>query len=243
MAKVSDKDAKAVAKESVGKYPPSRPPRTIIKRGTGLSESEKKRVQKKAPVTIKKVAPKSPAEIARIQKEARLVKLSKVLRPILPRGTAAGGERRSPAEEAKYKADLRDQGKYKVRNLNTAKPRELSSDEARANAQRKARDIEAAKDAKMRDAARIRDEKAAKDKPGPNAKAENVNQAEADRRVAKGLKEIKAREATAAKAKAAQAKAKLKVRTPRLIKVRGGAGLRGTLGSVGGGGGMNWENK
>jgi hypothetical protein len=178
VAKVSNKDAAAVAKETVGKYPPSKPPRAVVKRGTGLSESEKKVVQKKAPVKITKVASKSKTEIARGKAEERNARLKQVLKPLLPRGTAAGGERRSPAAEKAYKDNKSD-------------ARVLSADEARAAAQRKARDIEAAKDAKMRDAARIRDEKVAQDRPGPNTKAEGINQAESDARVKKGLEEIK----------------------------------------------------
>lgn len=234
---VSADEARRIAQQTVGKYPPSKPPRAIIKRGTGLSESEKKIIQKKAPVKITKVAPKSKAEIANAKAAERNARLKQVLKPLLSRGTPAGGERRSPAEEKKYKADLRAKEKVPTRNLNTTRPRELSADEARANAQRKARDIEAAKEAKMRDAARRRDEKFAKDRPGPNTKAESINQAESDARAKKALQEIKKAEKDKA------AKTKLKVKTPRLIKVRGGSGMRGPLGSVGVGGGMNWENK
>jgi hypothetical protein len=109
--------------------------------------------------------------------------------------------RRSPAEEKIYKTDLRDKGKYTVRNLNSTRPRELSADESRAVAQRKANDVNAAKDAKMRDAARRRDAKVAQDRPGPNPKAESYNLIEADSRAAKALKEIKARERAALMAK------------------------------------------
>jgi len=199
--KVSAKDAKDIAKATVGKYPPSGPPRAIVKRGTGLSPSESARVRVKQPVTRATKAPKSPAEIARLKAEARQAKLNKVLRPILPRGTAAKGMRRSPAEEKIYKTDLRDKGKYTVRNLNSTRPRELSADESRAVAQRKANDVNAAKDAKMRDAARRRDAKVAQDRPGPNPKAESYNLIEADSRAAKALKEIKARERAALIAK------------------------------------------
>lgn len=199
--KVTAKEAKEVAKSAVGKYPPSRPPRGIVKRGTGLSVSERKRVSIKQPVTRATKAPKSLAEIARLKAEARQAKLNKVLRPIVPRGTPPKGLRRSPAEEKIYKTDLRAKGKHKVRDLNSTRPRELSADEARANAQRKARDIEAARDAKMRDAARRRDSKIAQDRPGPNPKAENYNTMEADARVAQGLKDIKVRERAAQAAK------------------------------------------
>lgn len=208
MAKVSDKDAAAVAKESVGKYPPSKPPRAVVKRGTGLSEAEKKIVQKKAPVKITKTAPKSKAEIARLKAEERNAKLKQILKPLLPRGTAAGGERRSPVAEKEYK-------------INKSGARVLSADEARANAQRKARDIEAAKEAKMRDAARRRDEKFAQDRPGPNPKAESVNQAESDARAKKGLQEIKKAE------KEKAAKAKLVKAPKRSITSSGGS--RGTF--------------
>ena len=219
---VSADEARRIAQQTVGKYPPSKPPRSIVKRGTGLSEAEKKVIQKKAPVKITKVAPKSKAEIAKAKAAERNARLKQVLKPLLSRGTPAKGERRSPAAEKEYKA-------------NKSGARVLSADEARANAQRKARDIEAAKDAKMRDAARRRDEKFAKDRPGPNSKAESVNQAEADARTKKGLQEIK---------KAEKAKAKLTTKKPVVIKTtRGsGGGMRGPLGSTGGGI-MGWENK
>jgi hypothetical protein len=218
---VSADEARRIAQQTVGKYPPSKPPRSIVKRGTGLSEAEKKIVQKKAPVKITKVAPKSKAEIAKAKAAERNARLKQVLKPLLSRGTPAKGERRSPAAEKEYKA-------------NKSGARVLSADEARANAQRKARDIEAAKDAKMRDAARIRDEKFRQDRPGPNTKAESINQAEADARTKKGLEEIK---------KAEKAKAKLNKKKPTVIKTtRGGGGIRGPLGGPGGGA-MGWENK
>lgn len=199
--KVSAKEAKDVAKSAVGKYPPSRPPREIVKRGTGLSPSESARVRVKQPITKTTTAPKAPAEIARLKAETRQARLNEVLRPILPRGTAAKGMRRSPAEEKKYKTDLRSKEEVPTRNLNSTRPRELSADESRAIAQRKANDVNAAKDAKMRDAARRRDDKVAQDRPGPNPKAESYNRIEADSRAAKALKEIKARERAALQAK------------------------------------------
>ena len=199
--KVTAKEAKDIAKSTVGKYPPSRPPRAITKRGTGLSPSEGARVRVKQPITRTTKAPKAPAEIARLKAETRQARLNEVLRPILPRGTAAKGVRRSPAEERKYKTDLRSKEKVPTRNLNSTRPRELSADESRAIAQRKANDVNAAKDAKMRDAARRRDDKIAQDRPGPNPKAESYNRMEADSRAAKALKEIKARERAALIAK------------------------------------------
>jgi hypothetical protein len=199
--KVSAKEAKDVAKSAVGKYPPSRPPREIVKRGTGLSAREAKEVSTKRPVTKTTTAPKAPAEIARLKAQTRQARLNEVLRPILPRGTAAKGMRRSPVEEAKYKTNLHSTGKVPTRNLNSTRPRELSADESRAVAQRKANDVNAAKDAKMRDAARRRDAKVAQDRPGPNPKAESYNRIEADIRAAKALKEIKARERAAEVAK------------------------------------------
>ena len=199
--KVTDKEAKEVAKSAVGKYPPSRPPREIVKRGTGLSARETKEVSIKRTVTKTTTTPKAPAEIARLKAQTRQAKLNEVLRPILPRGTAAKGLRRSPVEEAKYKTNLRSTEKIPTRNLNTTRPRELSADESRAIAQRKANDVNAAKDAKMRDAARRRDDKTAQDRPGPNPKAESYNRIEADSRAAKALKEIKARERAALIAK------------------------------------------
>ena len=192
--KVTDKEAKEVAKSAVGKYPPSRPPRAIVKPGTGLSPSESARVRVKQPIIETKTAPKAPAQIARSKAEERQTRLNEVLRPLLPRGTAAKGVSRSPAEQIKYKTDLRSKEKVPTRNLNSTRPRELSADESRAIRQRKANDVNAAKDAKMRDAARRRDDKVAQDRPGPNPKAESYNRIEADIRAAKALKEIKARE-------------------------------------------------
>jgi len=212
--KVSAKEAKDVAKSAVGKYPPSRPPREIVKRGTGLSAREAKEVSTKRPVTKTTTASKAPAEIARLKAETRQARLNEVLRPILPRGTAAKGVRRSPAEERKYKTDLRSKEEVPTRNLNSTRPRELSADESRAVAQRKANDVNAAKDAKMRDAARRRDAKVAQDRPGPNPKAESYNRIEADVRVAKALKEIKARERAALVAKRNSSKS----RTPIISK-------------------------
>jgi hypothetical protein len=80
----------------------------------------------------------------------------------------------------------------------------------------------------------IADEKFRQDRPGPNTKAESINQAESDARVKKGLEEIK---------KAEKAKAKLNKKKPTVIKTtRGGGGIRGPLGGPGGGA-MGWENK
>ena len=168
----------------------SKPDNTV-----GIGRSEMRQITKKQPVVTATTKPKSPAEIANAKRVERNTRLTNVLKPLIPRGTPAGGERRSLAEEAKYKSDLFPTGKYKVVNPNTSRPRILSDAESKALAQRKATDAAAAKDAAMRDAARIRDAKVAQDRPGPHPLAEGVNRAESDARVAKGLQHIKAAEA------------------------------------------------
>ena len=232
---VSADEARRIARETVGKYPPSKPPRAVLKRGgTGLSESEKKEVQKKRLITKSQTAPQTKEQIEKKIAAERNARLSKVLRKVTARGTGTSiaGPKPGPKVQIAKPGPATERAK-----LITPLDRKL--DDSRRTAMKAAEEDRSQKTPAKREQEQ-RPETQVKRPVRRSDKPADPEQRKADRRVAEGLQEIKAREAAAAKAKAA--KAKLKVRTPRLIKVRGGAGLRGTLNSVGGGGGMNWEN-
>ena len=233
---VSADEARRIARETVGKYPPSKPPRAVLKRGgTGLSESEKKEVQKKRLIKKSQTTPQTKEQIEKKIAAERNARLSKVLRKVTARGdgTSIAGPKPGPKVQVAKPSPATERAK-----LITPLDRKL--DDSRRTAMKAAEEDRSKKTPAKREQEQ-RSETQVKRPVRRSDKPADPQQREADRRVAEGLKEIKAREAAAAKAKAA--KAKLKVKTPRLIKVRGGAGLRGTLNSVGGGGGMNWENK
>ena len=233
---VSADEARRIARETVGKYPPSKPPRAVLKRGgTGLSESEKKEVQKKRLIKKSQTTPQTKEQIEKKIAAERNARLSKVLRKVTARGdgTSIAGPKPGPKVQVAKPSPATERAK-----LITPLDRKL--DDSRRTAMKAAEEDRSKKTPAKREQEQ-RSETQVKRPVRRSDKPADPQQREADRRVAEGLKEIKAREAAAAKAKAA--KAKLKVKTPRLIKVRSGAGLRGTLNSVGGGGGMNWENK
>lgn len=233
---VSADEARRIARETVGKYPPSKPPRAVLKRGgTGLSESEKKEVQKKRLIKKSQTTPQTKEQIEKKIAAERNARLSKVLRKVTARGdgTSIAGPKPGPKVQVAKPSPATERAK-----LITPLDRKL--DDSRRTAMKAAEEDRSKKTPAKREQEQ-RSETQVKRPVRRSDKPADPQQREADRRVAEGLKEIKAREAAAAKAKAA--KAKLKVKTPRLIKVRGGSGMRGPLGTVGIGGGMNWENK
>ena len=241
---VSADEARRIAQETVGKYPPSKPPRAVLKRGgTGLSESEKKEVQKKRLIKKSQTTPQTKEQIEKKIAAERNARLSKVLRKVTARGTGtsvAGPKKGSTITVIKKASSPKQQAV--IDRAKMVNPPDRKLDTSRKAAIKTAEEARSQKTPAQREQEQ-RSETQVKRPVRRSDKPVDPQQREADRRVAEGLKEIKAREATAAKAKAAQAKAKLKVRTPRLIKVRGGSGVRGTMGSIGSGGGMNWETK
>lgn len=236
---VSADEARRIAQQTVGKYPPSKPPRAVIKRGgTGLSPSEQKEVQKKRLITKKQTTPQTKEQIeAKIAAE-RNARLSKVLRKVTARGdgTTVAGPKKGPTVTVVKKPSTPAQ-KAVIDRAKMLNPGDRKLDTSRKVAIKAAEAERSQKTPAQREQEQ-RPEKQVKRPVRRSDTPADAQQREADRRVKEALKEIKEREAAQAKLKKAAAAKKIVV-----SKSRGGAGLRGPIGSFGGGGGMDWENK
>lgn len=188
--RVTSKDAADVAKSAVGKYPPSRPPRAVPKPGTGLSQSERRQVSVKQPVTRTQGAARKPEDIARIRAAERSARVGSALTPIRPRGVAARGKSIAGA-------------KPNPRTVTVAKPSAAASRARQVNPGD--RKLDASRRAGMRDANESRTLKtpaqreleqrtSSRDNIGSPSLLSDPQMREANRRVNEGLKEIKRRE-------------------------------------------------
>jgi hypothetical protein len=193
---VSSKDAKSVAKETVGKYPAGRPGRMVPKPGTGLSRSERARVSVKQPVKREQRVPLKKQDADRMRAMERNSRLKEVLTPIKPRGVAAGGKSVAGPKPS-------------PRQVTVAKPSAATTRAKQVNP--KDRKMDASRREAMRDAANdsrnvfrparktpaqreLEQRNSSRDHIGSSSGLSNPQMREADRRVAEGLKAIKEKE-------------------------------------------------
>ena len=210
---VSNKDAKEIAKSTVGKYPPSRPPRAVLKPGTGLSARERARVSVKQPVKRTQGTPLKPEDIARKRAMERNARVGSALTPLKPRGVRSGGK-------------VVAGPKTNPRTVNVAKPSAATTRAKQVNPGD--RKLDASRRAGMKDANESRTLKtpaqreleqrtSSRDNIGSPSLFSDPQMREAERRVSQGLREIKAKEKIARAQKAKPSKP-VKANIPGRIK-------------------------
>lgn len=203
---VSNKDAKAIAKETVGKYPAGRPGRMVPKPGTGLSRSERARVSVKQPVKREQRAPLKKADVDRMRAMERSSRLKQALTPIKPRGTASGGKsiagpKTNPRQVTVAKPSA---ATTRAKQVN---PKDRKMDASRREAMRNAANDErnVFRPARKTPAQRELEQRGPRrDNVGSSSELSTPQMREADRRVAEGLKAIKEKERANQASKAAK---------------------------------------
>lgn len=111
MGKVTRKEAREIARETVGKYPAGKPPAVIKAVPTGLSAREKEQISIKQPVEKiqKNVPPKTLGQIAMEKQAAKKTQTEKVFKSLQP---VAGSKTKTPvdpAEEARLRRKQQDE--------------------------------------------------------------------------------------------------------------------------------------
>jgi len=199
--KVSAKEAKDVAKSAVGKYPPSRPPRAIAKRGTGLSPREAKVVSTKQPVTKTSGRLYTKEELQEKIATERSTRLRNVLTPRKSNSVKkVGPENRArptvTIARAKTPAQEKTLARAKV-NI----PKDTKLDTSRKTAMKAAEEARSKKNPIERELEQRPDKKGELGFTRRPSTAPDKDMIEANRRVNEGLREIKARERAALIAK------------------------------------------
>ena len=202
--KVTDKEAKEVAKSAVGKYPPSGPPRAIVKRGTGLSPREAKIVSTKQPVTKTSGRASTKEELEKKIAIERSTRLKRVLTPVKSNSIKKVGPEKLSANKRPTVSVVRVKSPEQAKVVARAKeniPADRKLDTSRKTAMKAAEEARSKKSAFQRE---LEQRPNAKGEPGfsrRSSTAPDKDMIEANRRVNEGLREIKARERAAQVAK------------------------------------------
>jgi len=198
---VSAKDAKDIAKATVGKYPPSRPPRAIVKRGTGLSPREAKVVSTKQPVIKTSGRSFTKEELDKKIAVERSTRLKKVLTPVKSNSVKKVG----PENRAKPTVTIaRAKTPAQEKTLARAKvniPKDTKLDTSRKTAMKAAEEARSKKNPIQRELEQRPDKRSEVGFTRRSSTAPDKDMIEANRRVNEGLREIKARERAALIAK------------------------------------------
>lgn len=202
--KVTAKEAKEVAKSAVGKYPPSGPPRAIVKRGTGLSPREAKIVSTKQPVTKTSGRASTKEELQKKIAIERSTRLKRVLTPVKSNSVKKVGPEKLSNNKRPTVSVVRVKSPEQAKVVARAKeniPADRKLDTSRKTAMKAAEEARSKKSAFQRE---LEQRPNAKSEPGfsrRSSTAPDKDMIEANRRVNEGLREIKARERAALIAK------------------------------------------
>ena len=192
--KVSAKEAKDIAKDTVGKYPPSRPPRAIAKRGTGLSPREAKVVSTKQPVTKTSGRSSTKEELQEKITTERSTRLRNALTPRKSNSVKkVGPENRARPTVTIARAKTPAQEKTLARAKENI-PADRKLDTSRKTAMKAAEEARSKKSAFQRELEQRPNARGELGFSRRSSTAPDKDMIEANRRVNEGLREIKARE-------------------------------------------------
>jgi len=195
--KVSAKEAKDVAKSAVCKYPPSRPPREIVKRGTGLSAREAKVVSTKQPVTKTSGRSFTKEELDKKIAVERSTRLKKVLTPVKSNSVKKVGPEKLSSNKRPTVSVVRVKSPEQAKVVARAKeniPADRKLDTSRKTAMKAAEEARSKKSAFQRELEQRPNARGELGFSRRSSTAPDKDMIEANRRVNEGLREIKARE-------------------------------------------------
>lgn len=194
---VTAKEAKEVAKATVGKYPPSGPPRAIVKRGTGLSPREAKVVSTKQPVTRSSGRSSTKEELEEKIATERSTRLRNVLTPRKSNSVKKVGPEKLSANKRPTVLVVRVKSPEQAKVVARAKvniPADRKLDTSRKTAMKAAEEARSKKSAFQRELEQRPDPRGELGFSRRSSTAPDKDMIEANRRVNEGLREIKARE-------------------------------------------------